>query len=98
MLIYRRATYADTRTRRNRTQLLVNAFAPQLESMTDAYLAFSLASADTDGGLAFNYKTPEDAEIQETQRVVVVDVFCKWFTLHDFCESYLIFRVSFCSS
>lgn len=75
----------------------VNAFAAQLKSMTDAYLAFSLATADADEGLAFTCETPENAEIQETQTVLIVDMFCEPFLLNHFYECRLTF-ISSCYS
>lgn len=71
-----RQRYAETRTRRNRTLLQVKAFEVQLEQMVDVYLAFSLAAADVEEGLPSTCKTPEDAELQETHDVLVVDMFC----------------------
>jgi hypothetical protein len=63
----------DTRTRRNRTQQHVDAFEAQLERMADAYLSFSLA---VDGEpLPSSLPTPEDALLEETRDVLVVDVF-----------------------
>ncbi|KAJ7858436.1 hypothetical protein B0H13DRAFT_1901817 [Mycena leptocephala] len=63
----------DTRTRRNRTQQHVDAFEAQLERMADAYLSFSLA---VDGGpLPSSLPTPEDAILEETRDVLVVDMF-----------------------
>ncbi|KAJ7832588.1 hypothetical protein B0H13DRAFT_2370880 [Mycena leptocephala] len=65
--------YVDTRTRRNRTQERVDAFARQIPSMSDAYLQWSLESGD--GGLAYRYEPPADAVVQERRKVLVVDMF-----------------------
>ncbi|KAJ7113062.1 hypothetical protein C8R44DRAFT_741400 [Mycena epipterygia] len=65
----------DHRTRTNRTQVLVDAFAVQMEGMADAYLEWSLTTADS--GLASLYMHPEDAVVQEMHHVYVVDLFCK---------------------
>ncbi|KAJ7772501.1 hypothetical protein B0H14DRAFT_3590063 [Mycena olivaceomarginata] len=65
--------YPDTRTRKNRTQQQVDVFDAQLEHMTDAYLDFSLAIADE--GLASALPTPENSSVQETRKVMVVDMF-----------------------
>jgi hypothetical protein len=65
----------DTRTRKNRTQQLVDAFGAQLERMTDAYLAFSLAVADDP--LPSSVEIPQGAVLEETRDVLVVDAFCK---------------------
>ncbi|KAJ7738682.1 hypothetical protein DFH07DRAFT_870478 [Mycena maculata] len=43
--------------------------------MTDAYLALSLATADTGEGLPSAVKSPEDVEVQENLMVLVVDMF-----------------------
>ncbi|KAJ7868478.1 hypothetical protein B0H13DRAFT_2351364 [Mycena leptocephala] len=57
----------------NRTQQHVDAFEAQLERMADAYLSFSLA---VDGGpLPSSLPTPEDAVLEETRDVLVVDMF-----------------------
>ncbi|KAJ7435673.1 hypothetical protein B0H11DRAFT_1937391 [Mycena galericulata] len=45
--------YRDPRTRRDRTQILVDAFASQMQHMADAYLTWSLATGDE--GLANVY-------------------------------------------
>ncbi|KAJ7635425.1 hypothetical protein B0H17DRAFT_1149699 [Mycena rosella] len=63
----------DYRTRKDRTQHLVNAFQLQMESIADAYMAWDLRSSAEDMG------TPaplaEDAMVQGTLPVVVVDLF-----------------------
>jgi hypothetical protein len=66
----------DTRNRNNRTQLLVDAFATQMEKMTDAYMAWSLATAEE--GLGKLYTHPEDAVVEECTSIYVVDLFCKF--------------------
>ncbi|KAJ6532936.1 hypothetical protein DFH09DRAFT_1092678, partial [Mycena vulgaris] len=68
--------YQDTRSRRNRTQDLVDAFEKQIPAMADAYLKWSLESRDE--GLGFPYALPEDAVVQETRQVLVVDVFAAY--------------------
>jgi hypothetical protein len=62
------------RTWKNRIQQQIDVFEAQTERMADAYLAFSLAIADE--GLMASPKIPEDAEVQETRDVLVVDMFC----------------------
>ncbi|KAJ7836943.1 hypothetical protein B0H13DRAFT_2422497 [Mycena leptocephala] len=62
------------RTRRKRTQLQANAFAAQLERMSDAYLAWSHAVAE-ERGLPSEYSLPEDAVVQERRLITVVDIF-----------------------
>jgi hypothetical protein len=64
----------DTRTRTDRTQILVDGFAAQMDAMADSYLDWSLDMADE--GLAALYTWPEHS-VEETQRVYVVDLFCE---------------------
>ncbi|KAJ7603186.1 hypothetical protein FB45DRAFT_962888 [Roridomyces roridus] len=61
----------DYRTRSDRTQKMVDAFALQLDAMTDAYMEWDLTSIDTGP----TYEPTEGAVIQNTQKVFVVDVF-----------------------
>jgi hypothetical protein len=63
--------YTDTRTRRDRTQKQVNAFAAQMKPMTDEFLEWT---ASTRRGLD-SYESRLDAVVQETRDVLVVDVF-----------------------
>ncbi|KAJ6599943.1 hypothetical protein DFH09DRAFT_901956 [Mycena vulgaris] len=63
----------DQRTRRNRVQLLVNAFKPQMEAIADAYLAWDLRSSVE--GLGTLLDPPADAMVQRTFPAVVVDLF-----------------------
>ncbi|KAJ7073352.1 hypothetical protein B0H15DRAFT_806803 [Mycena belliarum] len=63
----------DRRTRADRTQILVDAFAAQMEAMTDVYLVWKLATAEA--GLGAAYLPPEDASVEHTQRILVVDNF-----------------------
>jgi hypothetical protein len=63
----------DRRTHADRTQILVDAFAAQLESMTDAYLTWGLAMSEKD--LGDEYALPEDSVVEETRQVMVVDLF-----------------------
>ncbi|KAJ7745015.1 hypothetical protein DFH07DRAFT_776919 [Mycena maculata] len=65
--------YVDSHTRKNRTQEQVDVFAKQIPSMADAFLKYSVEARDA--GLAYLYKLPEDAVIEETREVLVVDVF-----------------------
>ncbi|KAF7344239.1 hypothetical protein MVEN_01715100 [Mycena venus] len=65
--------YSDTRTRKNRTQQQINAFEVQIKRMADAYLAFSLAIADD--GLVASPRIPENTSVQETRKLLVVDMF-----------------------
>ncbi|KAJ7705953.1 hypothetical protein B0H16DRAFT_1746965 [Mycena metata] len=67
----------DYRTRRDRTQNLINAFAVQMPAMVDAYLAWSLDTAEH--GLSKLFTHTEDAAV-ETRRVYAVDLFTAYFT------------------
>jgi hypothetical protein len=71
--------YADMRTRRNRTQQRVDAFARQIPAMSDAYLQWCLELGDD--GLAHRYEPPADAVVQERRKVLVVDVFSTPFAI-----------------
>jgi hypothetical protein len=57
----------------DRTQNLVDAFAAQLDAMTDAYMSWSLAMAEE--GVGGEYVQPETSVVEDTQRVLVVDLF-----------------------
>jgi hypothetical protein len=57
----------------DQTQNLVDVFATQLNTMTDAYMSWSLAMADE--GIGGNYMQPETSVVEDTQRVMVVDLF-----------------------
>ncbi|KAJ7094752.1 hypothetical protein B0H15DRAFT_798886 [Mycena belliarum] len=67
----------DKRTRTNRTQILVDAFAAQMEAMTDAYVSWDLETAQD--GLASVYTQPRDAEVEETNEIFVVDLFSAYY-------------------
>ncbi|KAJ6614479.1 hypothetical protein B0H10DRAFT_2221215 [Mycena sp. CBHHK59/15] len=64
------ARYRDTRTRRDRTQILVDAFAAQLGRMADSYVDWGAATAED--GLGATYTQPEGAVVEETRNVLVV--------------------------
>ncbi|KAK7007335.1 hypothetical protein R3P38DRAFT_3281563 [Favolaschia claudopus] len=68
----------DYRTRRDRTQILVDGFAAQLPQMVDAYLAWSLDTAKD--GLGKLFVHPEDAVVEDNARIYVVDLFSACFT------------------
>ncbi|KAF8209728.1 hypothetical protein K438DRAFT_1959963 [Mycena galopus ATCC 62051] len=63
----------DPRTRRDRTQITVDAFAAQLQAMTTAYMGWS--SAMSEKGLGGEYEQPEDLVMQDKEQVWVVDLF-----------------------
>ncbi|KAJ7915783.1 hypothetical protein B0H13DRAFT_2231808 [Mycena leptocephala] len=67
----------DYRRRADRTQNRVNAFAPQMPSMVDAYMAWSLDTAEE--GMGKLYSHPDDAVVEQTQRVYVVDLFTAYY-------------------
>jgi hypothetical protein len=83
--------YVDTRTRRNRTQERVDAFARQIPSMADAYLQWSLESAED--GLAYSYVLPTDAVVQERRKVLVIDIFCTSSILFILCIGSLLMTI-----
>jgi hypothetical protein len=62
-----------------------------MDKMTDAYMAWSLAS--TEEGLEKLYTHPEDAVVEEHTPIYVVDLFCEFFFLV-WCPS----RRSFCTA
>ncbi|KAJ7232802.1 hypothetical protein C8J57DRAFT_1480529 [Mycena rebaudengoi] len=63
----------DYRTRRNRTQDMVDAFAPQMPAMADAYIAWDLCCSAE--GLGVLLAPPSDAMVQGMLPMVVVDIF-----------------------
>ncbi|KAJ7702801.1 hypothetical protein B0H17DRAFT_1127737 [Mycena rosella] len=63
----------DYRTRKDRTHKLVDAFQPQMESIADAYMAWDLRSSVEDMGML--PPLPEEAMVQGSLPVVVVDLF-----------------------
>ncbi|KAJ7082503.1 hypothetical protein C8R44DRAFT_753766 [Mycena epipterygia] len=64
----------DTRMRTNRTQILVDAFALQMESMADAYVQWSLVTAEE--GLGGIYQQPADSMQEGSLNLLVVDMYC----------------------
>jgi hypothetical protein len=54
-------------------QILVDAFAAQLESMTDTYLTWDLAMSEKD--LGDEYTLPEGSVVEEMRQVMVMDLF-----------------------
>ncbi|KAJ7166567.1 hypothetical protein C8R43DRAFT_946113 [Mycena crocata] len=63
----------DYRTRTDRTQILVDAFAEQLKFMADEYVQWSASIAES--SLAAVYTQPEDAIVEGSRNVLVVDIF-----------------------
>ncbi|KAJ6451575.1 hypothetical protein C8R45DRAFT_1124599 [Mycena sanguinolenta] len=63
----------DQRSRRDCTQRQVNVFSAQLERMTNAYIRWATSTAGE--GLDCNHKLPDDAVVQDTRKVMVVDMF-----------------------
>ncbi|KAK7013948.1 hypothetical protein R3P38DRAFT_3206529 [Favolaschia claudopus] len=68
----------DHRTRRDRTQILVDGFTAQLPQMVDAYLVWSLDNANE--GLAKLFVYPDDAVVEDKARIYIVDLFSAYFT------------------
>ncbi|KAJ7041670.1 hypothetical protein C8F04DRAFT_1252601 [Mycena alexandri] len=66
----------DYRSRRDHTQTLVDAFNVQMPAMVEAYLAWSLDTAEH--GLTELFTHPGDAAV-DMQRVYVVDLFTAYF-------------------
>ncbi|KAF8145176.1 hypothetical protein K438DRAFT_1992115 [Mycena galopus ATCC 62051] len=64
---------SDRRSRRDRTQRQANAFSAQLERMSDAYITWAASVAEE--GWTGNYELPADAVVQDTRRVLVIDMF-----------------------
>ncbi|KAF8209228.1 hypothetical protein K438DRAFT_1960955 [Mycena galopus ATCC 62051] len=65
--------WRDGRTHQDHVQKLIDGFAKQMERMTDAYMEWSLATAEC--GLAEPYAPPEDAVVEELREVYIVDLF-----------------------
>lgn len=65
----------DHRTRRDRTQILVDVFAAQMEQMTSAYVDWQHDTKQE--GLGKLFAHAEAAVIEDTEHVYVVDLFCK---------------------
>ncbi|KAJ7898283.1 hypothetical protein B0H14DRAFT_2557314 [Mycena olivaceomarginata] len=66
----------DRCMRADRTQILVDTFAAQLESMANAYMTWDLGMSEKD--LGDEYTLLEGAVIEETRQVMVVDLFARW--------------------
>ncbi|KAJ7310676.1 hypothetical protein DFH08DRAFT_1046440 [Mycena albidolilacea] len=67
----------DRRTRCNRTQIMVDMFAVQLEKITNAYMDWSLTMADK--GLGGDYTQLEGSVEEEKHPVWVVDLFSAYY-------------------
>ena len=65
----------DYRTRRKRTQALVDAFKPQMEGIADAYIQWDLRQSPE--GLAVLVDPPADSMVQGHLPSMVVDIFSK---------------------
>ncbi|KAJ7244802.1 hypothetical protein B0H12DRAFT_1073675 [Mycena haematopus] len=63
----------EHRTRADRTQIRVDAFAAQMPQMVDAYLEWAVDGAER--GLGSLYHHPEDTVVEASARVYVVDLF-----------------------
>jgi hypothetical protein len=82
-LFYGRKTRIDDRTRQDQVLRRNEAFALQLEGMTDSYLSWFDSLGEE--GLANNCPVPPTAPIQAQYQIGVVDVFCgsnSFFKLH----------------
>jgi hypothetical protein len=67
----------NRRKRADRTQILVDVFAAQLESMTDTYMSWNLVMAEK--SLGAKYTQPRDSVLQEKRQVLVVDLYGAYF-------------------
>ncbi|KAF7367673.1 hypothetical protein MSAN_00831000 [Mycena sanguinolenta] len=67
----------DNRKRSNRTQIRVNAFSMQMNAMADAYALWALDAAEE--GMGKLYTQPEDAVVETTHRIYVVDLFAAFY-------------------
>ncbi|KAJ7790912.1 hypothetical protein B0H14DRAFT_2625569 [Mycena olivaceomarginata] len=72
--LWGRRKYPDLRTRKDRTQLQVAAFARQIERMADAYMDFEVAVAEEDG-IPSSCAVPAPEGVQEIRDVLVMDMF-----------------------
>ncbi|KAF8144404.1 hypothetical protein K438DRAFT_1992863 [Mycena galopus ATCC 62051] len=77
-LLTPKARRRDPCTRRDRTQITVDAFSAQLEAMTNAYMSWSLAMSEK--GLGGEYEQPEHLVTQDKEQVWVVDLFSAYAT------------------
>ncbi|KAJ7068934.1 hypothetical protein B0H15DRAFT_958046 [Mycena belliarum] len=64
----------DYRTRRDRTQSLVDAFGPQMNAITDAYLDWSVRSRDG-GGMDAHFESHPDEMVLNHLPLMVIDIF-----------------------
>ena len=86
LLVFRRPHTRDYRTRRDRTERRTQAYAAQLPSLKDAYMAWMLGLGED--GLSNIYTLPPDAKVQGQTIIHEVDVFRKFFVyffLPKFC-------------
>lgn len=63
----------DYRTRRNRTQALINAFKPEMPAIADAYMVWDARSSED--GLGTLLGPPNDSVIENYLPVLVIDLF-----------------------
>ncbi|KAF7348117.1 hypothetical protein MSAN_01764300 [Mycena sanguinolenta] len=67
----------DNRKRTNRTQIRVDAYSMQMDAMADAYTLWALSTAEE--GMGKLYTQPEDAIVETTHRIYVVDLFSAFY-------------------
>ncbi|KAJ7044323.1 hypothetical protein C8F04DRAFT_1027413 [Mycena alexandri] len=68
----------DNRTRRDRTQILVDAFAAQMGPMTSAYIDWQHDTKEDGLGKLFNHA--EAAVVEDIENVYVVDLFSAYYS------------------
>jgi len=76
----------DHRTRRDRIRLLFDGFQPQMEAIATAYMAWDVNSFRN--GLGTLFEVPDDAMVQNTLNLLVVDLFCRSITSTRFSTNY----------
>jgi hypothetical protein len=69
------AKQRDFRKRRNRTQLLLDGFAPHMEGIADAYIEWDFRSSGK--GLGTLLDPPADSMVEAYLPMMVVDLFSK---------------------
>lgn len=68
------SSYADQRTRRDKTENRNKGFERQWPAMVDAYMAWSAELGES--GLAGGGMKEREAEADDTYPIKVVDIFC----------------------
>jgi len=89
---YSRRRVPDHRTRADHTEWRTQSFKAQMDSLVDAYISWSAASAEMgfEGGIV-----PPDAEVQGSYPTRVVDVFSEshFFSFASLAQSFFARRI-----